>query len=157
MALGSVSCLIVCPVDCHHALDHKYTGIYTLATGQATKTDDFSNKSQKGRVIFNPKFVLQILDLFIGLFFGRFLKQICNIIFRKWGGGSKAVWIFSKNSSVCVAWPIFYEWSEYLSNGPMGSPWRKYRPPSDTLTATLDSLGPLNMPLWPHWTLRKNL
>ena len=42
---------------------------------------------------------------FIKGFFGRFPK---NIFFWKWGGGggSKAVWNFSENSSVLVAWPV---------------------------------------------------
>ena len=34
--------------------------------------------------------------------------KICNITFRKWGGGSKAVWNFSENSSDFLAGPFPY-------------------------------------------------
>ena len=50
------------------------------------------------------KYILQILE-FKGDFYQDFWKE-CNIIFRKWGGGAKAVWNFSENSSVLVAWPV---------------------------------------------------
>ena len=35
-----------------------------------------------------------------------FCREKRNVTFRKWGGGSKAVWNFSENSSVLVAWPL---------------------------------------------------
>ena len=41
--------------------------------------------------------------------YGRLPKKVCNVIFRKWGGGaggSKAIWTFSENKSDLVA-PLF--------------------------------------------------
>ena len=49
--------------------------------------------------------MLQILDLYIGLFSDVF-EKFCYIIFLKWGGGSKAVWDFSKKSSNLIAPPF---------------------------------------------------
>ena len=37
-------------------------------------------------------------------------KKMCNIIFRKWRGGWKAVWNFSENSSDLVAGPFPKRW-----------------------------------------------
>ena len=44
----------------------------------------------------------------IGIYATISIQKICNIIFRKWGGGSKAVWNFSQNSSDLLAWPVAY-------------------------------------------------
>ena len=71
-----------------------------LGTGHATKSDEFSEKFQRGAGSFSiQKIILQILDLYNGLLFGRFLKKNWNLhiyicIFRKWRGWSSAVWIF---------------------------------------------------------------
>ena len=48
-----------------------------LGTGHATKSDEFSEKFQRGAGSFSiQKIILQILDLYNGLLFGRFLKTI---------------------------------------------------------------------------------
>ena len=52
----------------------------------------------------------------------RHYKKICNLIFQKWGGGSKAVWNFSKNSSHMVAksfpliWFLFFTFSTWFTS-----------------------------------------
>ena len=50
---------------------------------------------------------MQILGLCTG-FLSVFFEKNCNLIFRKWGGRSKAVWIFSAITSVLVAPPVPY-------------------------------------------------
>ena len=52
-----------------------------LGTGRATKTDEFSENFQRGRrkgggSFSIQKFILQILDLYIGLFSDVFRKEI---------------------------------------------------------------------------------
>ena len=60
--------------------------------GQGIKTYKFWGNFQRaeggGMVIFKLKFMLQILDLSIGLF-RTFSEKNCYIIFRKGGGGVK--------------------------------------------------------------------
>ena len=68
-----------------------------LGKGGATKSDEFSDKFQRagggGAVIFNPKFILQFLDLYKS-FFQMFSEKKLQFNFKKVRGGSKAVWIF---------------------------------------------------------------
>ena len=66
-----------------------------LGTGHATKLDEFS---QGGGGHFQSKNLYCSFWTFIRGFFGSFSEEKnCNIISRKWGGGSKAVWNFSEN------------------------------------------------------------
>ena len=59
------------------------------------KMDEFLEKFQGGEGPFSiQKFILQVLDLYIRLFL-TFSERNCNIIFRKWEGGSKTVSNFS--------------------------------------------------------------
>ena len=59
----------------------------------------FRNIPKRGwGVILNPQiYIVDIWPLYKA-FFGCLETKICDIIFRKWGGGSKAVWSFSENS-----------------------------------------------------------
>ena len=51
------------------------------------------------------------------------LWKICNIISQKWGGGSKAVWTFSKISSDLVAESTKHEDRWRWSNRTLHHPW----------------------------------
>ena len=78
-----------------------------LRTGQATKTDEFSENLQRGGGgvcrFQSKKIILQILDLYLyRTFFGRFLKKKLQHNFLKMRGGAKAIWIFSESSSILV-------------------------------------------------------
>ena len=55
------------------------------------------------------KFMLQILDLYKGFFSDVFWKIFATHFPNMKGGGSRAVWNFSENSSVLVAWPVPYD------------------------------------------------
>ena len=70
-------------------------------TLRATKLDEFSEKCQRGGggSFLIRKFLLQILDLYIGLFW-TFCENNLQYNFPKMKGeGTKAIWIFSENSS----------------------------------------------------------
>ena len=56
-----------------------------LRRGRATKSDEFSERCQSWGVGYFSiqKFILQISDLYLGLFFGCFAKKNSNKIFRK--------------------------------------------------------------------------
>ena len=83
--------------------------------GCATKSDECSEKFQRGGVgSFSILiFILQILDLYKGLFSAIFRREKLQYDFPKiWGGRwSKAIWNFSDNSCDLVpphfpnAWP----------------------------------------------------
>ena len=64
------------------------------------KRMNFRKSPEGWRGIFNPKLYIADFCHYRRYFGHEFRKQICNMIFRKWGGGSKAVWTFSENSSV---------------------------------------------------------
>ena len=77
-----------------------------LGKPHVSKSDEFSEKFRKGGGSFLiQKFILQNLDLSYALL-SQFCREIRNITFRKWGGGSKAVWNFSENSSDLETWGI---------------------------------------------------
>ena len=65
----------------------------------------FGKVPKGGEVIFNPK--IHIADFEpLKRFFGHCLKKLQYNFPKKRGGGSKAVWNFSENSSDLVAWPV---------------------------------------------------
>ena len=67
-----------------------------LTSLRVPKRMNFRKTSKGGGRSFSiQKYMLQIWT-FIMDFFGRFPKQICNIIFRKWGGGQRPFGIFPK-------------------------------------------------------------
>ena len=68
-----------------HGLDKSFVciNIILLGKGGATKSDEFSEKFQRGGGSFSiQKFILQILDLYIGLF-RTFSEKNCTIILQK--------------------------------------------------------------------------
>ena len=91
-------------------MNRNYTNVITvLGTGDTTKTDEFSENLQRdgGRGgYFQSKNLCCRFWTFTQGFLSKKLVKICNMIFRKWGGGSKDVWNFSKKSSVLVASPL---------------------------------------------------
>ena len=69
----------------------------------------FRKVQKEGRGSFSiRKFILQILDLYKGLFLDVFRKKLQYDYSKMRGGegGSKAIWNFSENLSDLVAWPL---------------------------------------------------
>ena len=62
-----------------------------LIKGRDTLPNWMKSSKRGGGAFSSRKFLLQILDLHKGLFFGRFPKKICNIIVQKWGEGGIGV------------------------------------------------------------------
>ena len=90
-----------------------------VRTDDTAKTDEFSEKFQMGGwgVISNLK--IYVAD-FVAGFFRRFQKKLQPDFPKMRGGGSKAVWDFSENSSILVASPvpkgILYRYSIFPKN-----------------------------------------
>ena len=81
-----------------------------LGTGYSTKSDEFSERFQLNTTShpseFSPPlkimwvhFILSGPCTSLHIFDHVHYKKNCNIIFRKWRGGSDSIWNFSENSS----------------------------------------------------------
>ena len=79
--------------------------LYALALGMPTssKTDEFSEKFQRGGSFSIQKFILQIFAIIDDTSVMNFRKNLQHNFPKMRGGGSKAVWNFSENSFVLVA------------------------------------------------------
>ena len=73
-----------------------------LGTHSPSKTDEFSEKFQRGGggIIFNPKIYVADFCHYRRYFGHEFQKKLQHNFPKMRGGGSKAVWNFSENSSV---------------------------------------------------------
>ena len=81
--------------------------LFFFRDGSGYQNRWFFGKVPKGRgVIFNPKDHNADFGSLNRACNRAFLRKKCNMIFQKWGGGSKAVWNFFENSSVLVSSPV---------------------------------------------------
>ena len=96
---------------CKSLIDYSEMIQSDLGKGPTNKSDEFSEKCERGEASFsNQKFMLQILDLYTG-FSTKKLQHNCP----KMGGGGKAVRNFFENSSVLEMPPV-PKYSELVLN-----------------------------------------
>ena len=86
--------------------------LLSLGTGGVSKTDESSEKCQRGwgsGVIFNPKIYFADFGHLNSVCVGRFPKKMQYKFSKMRGeGGSKAVWNISENSPVLETLPVPY-------------------------------------------------
>ena len=88
------------------SLENNLINLCLLRDGSGYHDGWIFGKLPKGGGSFSiQKFMLHILDFYVRLFLEVFRKNIATW-FSANEVGSKAVWNFSENSSVLVAWPV---------------------------------------------------